>query len=653
MAAQNDDPVRGALRNFLRETNSKLLVLSRSSADGASFNAIVLEGPKSFLRRSSMWVGKDLLRSFSQKLELGGVEVNVIAARDLCSHLIKGHPKMVSLVRRLGAPGKDDVLFVDDESISRLKSIDLEDELYIKSALSMASGILKRMKGGDLSKAGRQSKRSAPNEVDWTTLYRICSELQNLFLIKEEGAAGSVGEIKRIQYESFLNFDEHSQAIQLCVSAFPAISTSQDNLRILFKKCLSSDGASRHSLLIEEWQAQIDSIKVSAASVNGKLKHGLQKRLTSQKNNSLISWYRDLSRNWLVHWVQNQLVHAKSGGARAPCCGSEQHNPLLRESKSMLQALDLPPFVGYLEPSQAIHAVQSGSFLYDLSTSTSDVDYSVVFLTPSEDLYCSVTAPPVDVEHHVEGSFGSDKSGEVEFNGTELQRFTELLIKGNPKTVEQLFISEAWHAPLLRRWPWQELVDRRHMFLTRTAVAQYFGWCHDRIRKARGAVQAIRKLDDSIETALPSVVGPIIEERKHQGSVASKLFYHALVKLFELRRMLRLEAIPEDPEDTFSLSPDFQHCSYLGEPLVHSTGREREFILKVRKFTGSARSPSPFTPAAVLLRCETYLNALRSAADGGAADHLPEETEWAPLAEWLFSVRVRQLYTAVAHEKKA
>jgi hypothetical protein len=76
---------------------------------------------------------------------------------------------------------------------------------------------------------------------------------------------------------------------------------------------------------------------------------------------------------------------------------------------------------------------------------------------------------------------------------------------------------------------------------------------------------------------------------------------------------------------------------------VHITGRERDYILQVRNRTAQAQSPDPLAPAAVLLKCETLFRALRGAADDGAVAHLPKGTDWAPLAEWLFSVRWRSL----------
>eukprot|EP00455_Lapot_gusevi_P045950 TRINITY_DN5961_c0_g1_i4.p1 TRINITY_DN5961_c0_g1~~TRINITY_DN5961_c0_g1_i4.p1 ORF type:complete len:202 (+),score=55.68 TRINITY_DN5961_c0_g1_i4:85-606(+) len=109
----------------------------------------------------------------------------------------------------------------------------------------------------------------------------------------------------------------------------------------------------------------------------------------------------------------------------------------------------------------------------------------------------------------------------------EVGMFAELLIKGNPKVIEPLYVPCEYEHDLFR-----VLRANRDALLSQRVIHQYFGFIMDRFHR----------------------IG------KHGKERANKLLYHAFHKMFDLKRLLR--GVP---------------------PRVVSTGAEREFIMHIRE----------------------------------------------------------------------
>ena len=62
-----------------------------------------------------------------------------------------------------------------------------------------------------------------------------------------------------------------------------------------------------------------------------------------------------------------------------------------------------------MRPVPAWISLPQGSFLYGLSTSASDEDYDVVYVTPSVELACGLSTPSPSFESHANKAFASDK----------------------------------------------------------------------------------------------------------------------------------------------------------------------------------------------------------------------------------------------------
>ena len=74
-------------------------------------------------------------------------------------------------------------------------------------------------------------------------------------------------------------------------------------------------------------------------------------------------------------------------------------------------------------------AVRSGSHLYNLSVGASDEDYDIIFLGSSRRLATRQLRPPrrqFEMHDSCGAGYGADKSGEIEFTGTEFGLFVEV-----------------------------------------------------------------------------------------------------------------------------------------------------------------------------------------------------------------------------------
>ena len=256
---------------------------------------------------------------------------------------------------------------------------------------------------------------------------------------------------------------------------------------------------------------------------------------------------------------------------------------------------------------EACFVARSGSHMYGLATDRSDEDHVVVW---SESASRALRAPfffrgaapqeqstrKTHFQRHCAGSaFAADKCGEFEGSGHELVTFVELLCKGNPKTVELLWVADGERC--FSQWPWCELVARREAFRTARAFAAYRGLAKDALKKA--ARRQAR--DEQVDTT--------VARDDDKDAVVCKLYYYAFHRLFEAARFVRREPLH-----------------------VRLRDDERRFVLEIRAGT-VARG-----------ECERKARDLLARNDAAhAAAPLPDAPQLEKLIDWLVSVRTRQL----------
>eukprot|EP00812_Abedinium_dasypus_P007274 NODE_1925_length_1033_cov_240.523517.p1 GENE.NODE_1925_length_1033_cov_240.523517~~NODE_1925_length_1033_cov_240.523517.p1 ORF type:complete len:258 (+),score=101.23 NODE_1925_length_1033_cov_240.523517:68-841(+) len=234
--------------------------------------------------------------------------------------------------------------------------------------------------------------------------------------------------------------------------------------------------------------------------------------------------------------------------------------------------------------------------MYDLTTASSDCDYTVVFANDVEAML-QLKPPPLNMESKANFEFGADKHGIVEYSAKELGPFVVELAKGNPKVIELLYSEKP---PLVANWAWEELRAMRCRLLTLRCARQYLGFAQDRLVKVVRACDAAEKSGGFDEKC---------------GKDVSKLLYHLLHKTFDLRRILR---------------GDTPHVALRGE--------ERDHVLGIRN------APPASLEEARRAQCEadTAVRDAKLALDAAAAaGTLPAEANVEGLAAWLRAVRAR------------
>src|SRR4051812_45692654 len=98
--------------------------------------------------------------------------------------------------------------------------------------------------------------------------------------------------------------------------------------------------------------------------------------------------------------------------------------------------------------------------MYDLAVSNSDTDYTIVFVNPTAAV-CGVHPPPSHLASTVP-TFQQDKHDVIEYGAIEAGEFVNELLKGNPKTLEPLFLDSSTNNCLLYESPlWLKLKQHR------------------------------------------------------------------------------------------------------------------------------------------------------------------------------------------------
>lgn len=259
-----------------------------------------------------------------------------------------------------------------------------------------------------------------------------------------------------------------------------------------------------------------------------------------------------------------------------------------------------------LPEGSVMFAAKSGSAMYNLSTAESDVDYSVIFATPTRSLLCD----PAQMKHStstVSAPMGSDKSGVVEYDIKEFGPFLLELCKGNPRNIELLFLPVEEALCVSPDWSWVR--EHRHYFLTARCVNQYMGFVGDRLKRAH------RLLSE----AAP---GPLPPETE---AGCAKLLYHAYHKLFDLQRIVNYQ-----------------------DPIVRlaDDSLQRDFIMKIRNTRPLVGDLDPRTLVQAVEAAIDEVKVVRTKVDAerraSGLPLRPEEVAIGPLVG-LFS-KVRRLH---------
>ena len=169
---------------------------------------------------------------------------------------------------------------------------------------------------------------------------------------------------------------------------------------------------------------------------------------------------------------------------------------------------------------------RTGSYLYNLNTSRSDEDYTIIYFHEIEEKFHPNTKTKNHFKKTVDRPFGSDKAGEIEYHGLEMMTFLSHCCKGDPASIDLLFIDPR-HLFFCSK-EFLELRKLRSIFLVKHCAKKYFGAILSELKKAR---KILEKYDDDS-----------IWRISDQTSFVKHL-YLAFFRMFELKRFL----LGEDP----------------------------------------------------------------------------------------------------------
>lgn len=249
------------------------------------------------------------------------------------------------------------------------------------------------------------------------------------------------------------------------------------------------------------------------------------------------------------------------------------------------------------EYGELIYAQRSGSWSFNLSVASSDVDYFGVFVAPDA---LKVKAKTLD--HSVAGNAGDD------WVLYELGMYIELLAKGNPKVVEPLYApSYRWTTPL-----WDRVVTEfRPLVLNQCTISAYLSFAsfeyHTAVKKLKSTAAATPDAQQSQANATPSTT----DLATTNLAAAGKPLYHALRLTREAQRMLNGEP-----------------------PRVWWDGAEREALMAIR--TGQSGQSID----RIAEQAKTELDAAKHLLD---TSHLPKHFDHVRAGEWLVNVRLPTL----------
>ncbi len=158
----------------------------------------------------------------------------------------------------------------------------------------------------------------------------------------------------------------------------------------------------------------------------------------------------------------------------------------------------------------------AGSYGYNLPVHSSDMDYLAVYQAPTRKIL-SLKKPEETIVF---------KSPDYQIH--EVEKFCNLLLKGNPTVVEMLFTERL----MKESAAWQELKKERYRFLTRAVVRACLGFGQDQLWKARSSAP-------------------------HGTNYKDKWVYHMMRSLLDAKRIARGDAPvvwKEDPDRKYLLA---------------------------------------------------------------------------------------------------
>ena len=227
-------------------------------------------------------------------------------------------------------------------------------------------------------------------------------------------------------------------------------------------------------------------------------------------------------------------------------------------------------------PSEGIiYSAISGSHLYGVANSDSDIDWKFIYCLSRNDLLG--LNPPTEKKMTSDGKF-EDGSTKFEWVGHEVGKFCRLLLKGNPTMIELLFaqVDLDRESSSYRYNHWQTLVIHRKEFLTKQVVKQYLGFLN-------GQLQRLKK----------------------KNGTSTKPAYHMLRLGWDLLSIVNGE-----------------------EPTVFHMGKDRETLLSVRR--------GDIDLEIITETVRTYIMAVE---DAKPWDLLPDEGPRSWLNNWLLRIR--------------
>lgn len=128
-------------------------------------------------------------------------------------------------------------------------------------------------------------------------------------------------------------------------------------------------------------------------------------------------------------------------------------------------------------PGQVLFAKVWGSHSHNTHLETSDTDFLVVYVAPTDKIL-SLNPPPETMDGK-----GPD------FQAHELKKFCSLLLKGNPAIVECLFTEK-----LFKFTPeWTKLIDDRKKVLTKRCIQQYIGYANGQLQRMKNGASVHTK----------------------------------------------------------------------------------------------------------------------------------------------------------------
>jgi hypothetical protein len=121
--------------------------------------------------------------------------------------------------------------------------------------------------------------------------------------------------------------------------------------------------------------------------------------------------------------------------------------------------------------------IKFGSHLYGTNTPSSDVDYKAVHIPPASDILLQRVRESIKTGPS-KGEGEKNNPGDIDCESYSLQRFLQLLAKGETGPIDMLFAPN----PEKKTHIWKEIISNRHRLLTKKSAA-FVGYCRTQANK--------------------------------------------------------------------------------------------------------------------------------------------------------------------------